>query len=310
MSSKNDWENLSIGEIRERTKHLPKAPIYDAIDLVIEDLSPFVKDNFNSSKNIYELGPQIFIYLNAFCKNFLDYFKDDSLIINYGKGPIKVKIRDIPGDVDTYINKKYFEPNGAIVFSDTLNTVSIINDSLIFLRDLNGEVSGEFIRNYFIKTYNIKESDLPREPVYKSPIEINRRRLGCISFKDEIPYGPIHIKNTNKEYNLVFFKRAMDELSEMLYIPEELKNRMYNNLISEENIKRFNDIITPLRGKNRREVKNREYSQEDLDYMVANAIGRFFFYSGDRDKNSKYMKIREELKPYYLNYLSKRKNAA
>tara|TARA_Y100000034_G_scaffold33928_1_gene41567 strand:+ start:53370 stop:54296 length:927 start_codon:yes stop_codon:yes gene_type:complete len=308
MSKK--WSELSIGEIRRRQEGQPKNPMYAAIDLITDDMKKYVKDNFDFDKNIYNLGSKMFSYLKYRCNNVLEYFKDYTLIINLDEGPFKVRIDNIPGDIEDHLSKTYFEPNDMAMSNERMNFACLLNDSLIFLRDLNGEVSPQFIRDHLIKTYNINPNDLKELPYEERKEFVRKKRFHYISFQDSVPYGPIEIKNTNKEYNIQFFSGAIDHLSELLDIPEDLKKEMKEVIFSPDQNRRLGEILCLNENKQGKSIRARSVTDDDLHLILANCICRFFFYALGDAPDSRYIKVRKKLEPYYLNYLNNRKSVA
>jgi len=290
--------------------HLPKDPIYDAIDLVIKDLIPFVSDNFDLDKNIYNLGALIFSYLQYKCENFADYFKDETLIINSKPNPLKLRPSELPKHSFEYIEEKYLNPNNLVMIATDLNYSCLLNDSLVFLRDLNGEVTPEFIRNYLLSTYKIKDYDLKELPAEKRTSFIRSLRSKFISFQDEIPYGPIMIKNTNKQYNIDFYSKAIDQLSNMLGLPEDLTLEIKKEVFSLNQNRRLKEMLAVKMNSSGNPARPSNITEEDIYRNIANSIGRFFFYQLGDAPDSRYIKIRKELEPIYLSYLNKNSKAA
>tara|TARA_Y100000034_G_scaffold33928_1_gene41480 strand:+ start:1170 stop:2114 length:945 start_codon:yes stop_codon:yes gene_type:complete len=314
MASEKKLKDLPIGLIRELNKNKPRSPMYNAIDLVIDDITPFVGENFDLSKNIYTLGQSNFSYLKAFCKNFFEYFKDEILILNYGDRIEKIKYSNIPGNPEEYIQKAI--DNSNMLIPRIMNFECIINDSLNMIKKFNGEVSAEYIRDFYKKKYKIKDEDLTELPRYHNSNRIRSHRIYTISFKDYIPYGPIEIKNAHKDYNINFYTGAIKHLSNLLDIPDDLRDRMIKEILKPEYKvswgykNRLSELLIVTTDREGKDIKLGEETKEALIYTIANSIGRFFFYGWHTDDNSEYMKIRRELEPYYLRYLEKRNKAA
>tara|TARA_Y100000034_G_scaffold33929_1_gene41580 strand:+ start:599 stop:1543 length:945 start_codon:yes stop_codon:yes gene_type:complete len=314
MSKLKKNSDLSIGEIRELNKDRPRSPMYNAIDLVIDDITPFVEKNFDLCKNIYPLAAANFFYLAKCCKNFLEYFKDETLIINHGDRIERIKPSEIPGDPEEYIKKALSNPK--LMYSEIVNFECIINDSFYMLKEFNGDVSCEYIRDYYIEKYNIDPKDLKETPYNHSLSFSKRRRVSEISFEDIVPYGPIKIKNQNKDYNIDFFTKSIKHLSTLLDIPKDLSDRMIRKIlnpyykVSWGYKNRLSEVLIVTTDRNGKRIGMIDATDSALYYTIANAIGRFFFYGWDTDDNSEYMKIRRELEPYYLRYLEKRSKAA
>tara|TARA_Y100000034_G_scaffold136409_1_gene212687 strand:+ start:51 stop:983 length:933 start_codon:yes stop_codon:yes gene_type:complete len=310
MSLKDKIDKLPIGVIREMNKHRPRNPMYDAIDLVIKDLTPYVSKNFDLDKNIYNLGASMSNYLLSKCNNLEDYFREETLVFNIRGKIFKIPAKDTPKETFKYLLEKYFEPNNVAITGYSINYSCILNDSLVFLRDLNGEVTPEFIRDYLIKTYKIKEYDLKEPPVFKRKEYIQEMRLSGISFQKEISYGPIKIKNTNKDYNKEFYSKAIDYLSNILQLDGDLTKDIKEEIFSKGQDGKIQDLLCFVNDENGNCASPSKVKEEYLYRTIANSIGRFFFIARGDKEGSRYMRIRKDLEPYYLEYLKFKKNAA
>merc|ERR1711991_722898 len=134
-------------------------------------MGPYVSKNFDLDKNIYNLGASMSNYLLSKCNNLEDYFREETLVFNIRGKIFKIPAKDTPKETFKYLLEKYFEPNNVAITGYSINYSCILNDSLVFLRDLNGEVT----------------------PVFKRKEYIQEMRLSGISFQKEISYGPIKI---------------------------------------------------------------------------------------------------------------------
>tara|TARA_Y100000034_G_scaffold136409_1_gene212689 strand:+ start:1620 stop:2555 length:936 start_codon:yes stop_codon:yes gene_type:complete len=305
MSLKDKIDKLPIGVIREMNKNRPRNPMYDAIHLVVEDLIPFVSKNFDLDRNIYTLGTSMITYLLSKCKNIEDYFREETIIINIKDKEIKMKAKDTPKDTFNFLLRKYFEPNNVALHGNSFNYSCILNDSLVFLRDLNGEVTPEFIRDYLIKTYKIKDYDLRESPIPNKKEYIQSLRLKTISFRDEIPYGPIKIKNKCKEYNKDFYSKAIDHFSKILKLDDNLTNEIKEEIFSKHQEGKFRHMMCLVKNESGEYTYHNSIEESHLHRCIANSIGRFFFIAKGDQKGSRYIRIRKDLEPYYLEYLKK-----